>query len=230
MSQWTHIFGTIRVIPMGRTQAEKTYILQTVLEHLPVVTGFEEDMEVYVNQESGYDTSLSVDEFGYRTNNLRDHFGRRSQSHGCLYTQDRYLITVSGDLRDRDFDRTYRDFINWLCRLSKRILVYKILVEINEDFGKQVLIHENSDGMFHEMYEWPSWSLFGDKTSNWCEYLMWHDESDDTLGEACTVCSADYHQEIITTLKRYHSSFEESQQVITTRFCPNCGRELIKKA
>ena len=182
MSRWTHIFGTIRVMPLGRTQAEKIYILQTVLDHLPVVTGSEDDMEVYINQEYGYDHHSSSDEFGYVTNNLRDSYGRRSQTKGWLHMQDRYLITVSADLRDRDFGRTHKEFVNWLCRLSKRILIDKILVEINEDFGKQVLIHENSEGMYHGMYEWPSWSRFGEKSSNWCEYLLWKEESGDTSG------------------------------------------------
>ena len=76
MSQWTHIFGIIKVEPLGRTQAEKTYLLQTVLEHLPVVSGSEEDLEVIINQEHGYDSSSSVDELGYRTNNLRNRYGK----------------------------------------------------------------------------------------------------------------------------------------------------------
>ena len=43
MSWWTYINGTITVSPMGRTQAEKRYILETVLDHLPLVTGSERD-------------------------------------------------------------------------------------------------------------------------------------------------------------------------------------------
>ena len=183
MSQWTHIFGTIRVIPMGRTQAEKTYILKTVLEHLPVVTGSEEDMDVYVNQQNGYNASSSTDEFGYRTNNLRDGVGRRSQLNGWLRTQDCYLLTVSGDLRDRDFDRTYREFVNWLCRLSKRLLVYKVLVEISDGYEKYAQISEDcsrdENCMFHELFEYPSWTRFGDKSSNWCEYLMWRENNEE---------------------------------------------------
>ena len=50
-----------------------------------------------------------------------------------------------------------------------------------------------------------------------------------SLSEECTVCSSNYHQEIITILKRYHSSYEESQKEIETRFCPSCGRLLVKK-
>lgn len=50
MSSWTYVHGTIVASPPGRTQHEKRYILETVLDHLPVVTGSERDMEVYVIQ------------------------------------------------------------------------------------------------------------------------------------------------------------------------------------
>ncbi len=46
MSWWTYVNGTV-VHPMGRTQTEKRYILDTVLAHLPLVTGSEEDMNIY---------------------------------------------------------------------------------------------------------------------------------------------------------------------------------------
>ena len=46
MSVWTSIRGIIEVNPIGRTQAEKRYILETVLAHLPVITGSEEDMHL----------------------------------------------------------------------------------------------------------------------------------------------------------------------------------------
>ena len=50
MSSWTYINGTVTVHPMGRTQPEKRYILETVLNHLPRVTGSEGDMDVYIIQ------------------------------------------------------------------------------------------------------------------------------------------------------------------------------------
>lgn len=62
MSWWSYIHGTIEVFPMGRTQAEKRYILDTVLDHLPRVTGSEGDMDVYVIQKNGYNSSSSCDE------------------------------------------------------------------------------------------------------------------------------------------------------------------------
>lgn len=50
MSHWTYIHGAIEVHVPGRTQAECTYVLQTVLNHLPKVYGSEGDMEIYVNK------------------------------------------------------------------------------------------------------------------------------------------------------------------------------------
>ena len=63
MSSWTYVHGTIVVSPLGRTQHEKRYILETVLDHLPVVTGSERDMEVYVIQKRGHNCSSFSDEF-----------------------------------------------------------------------------------------------------------------------------------------------------------------------
>ena len=41
----------------------------------------------------------------------------------------------------------------------------------------------------------------------------------------CPICSNDYHQEIISTLIRYHTS-EATSGTVATKFCPNCGRRL----
>ena len=54
MSFWSYVKGMIEVYPMGRTQAEKRYILETVLSHLPPVTGSEENMKAHIVQKSGF--------------------------------------------------------------------------------------------------------------------------------------------------------------------------------
>lgn len=82
MSRWTYVHGTITVRPMGRTQAEKRYILETVLDHLPVVTGSEGDMDVYIVQPKGYESSSSCDEFGNSTNNLFDRYNQKAEEMG----------------------------------------------------------------------------------------------------------------------------------------------------
>lgn len=181
MSYWTHISGTITVRPMGRTQAEKRYILETVLEHLPIVTGSEKDMNVHIIQKAGYDSSSSCDEFDMITNNLKDNYGDRSRKRGWLRTQCEYILVVEGDFRDRLFDQTYREFVKWLCRLAKRIEVCGVLVNIDSSDKGSHIICENDrfHNAYAEMFESPSWSLVNkEKSLNWCEYLMWDEHKD----------------------------------------------------
>ena len=177
MSWWTHINGTVLVSPMGRSQPEMRYILDTVLEHLPRVTGSEGDMEVYVTQREGHDSSCSHDEFGMKTNNLTDWYGNKSLQ-GWHRTQSQYIITVWANLRDRHFEETKREFMNWLCRLAKRVSVDDVLVSIQGDCDREWLIRDHGE-RFDKMFEWPSWSKIrdkkfnGDTEPNWCEFMMW---------------------------------------------------------
>ena len=170
MSYWTYINGTVTVRPMGRTQAEKRYILETVLDHLPFVTGSERNMNVYIIQKNGYNASSSHTELGvyggylgWDKNNL------------SLKTQDEYILVVEGSLRDRMFEQTYREFQKWLCRLAKRVGVEDVLVEIKA-YDKSSIVRNVND-IYGKMFEDPSWyRKKGDdefKEPNWCEYLMW---------------------------------------------------------
>ena len=130
MSYWTYIQGTITVRPMGRTQPEKRYILETVLNHLPRVTGSEGDMNTYIIQKNGHNSSCSCDEFGEVTNNLTDWYGNKSHTRGALRTQDEYILVVNAALRDREFEQTYREFMKWFVRLCKRVGCEDVLVEM----------------------------------------------------------------------------------------------------
>lgn len=67
MSMWTHLQGVIEVRPMCRTDIESRYILETVLAHLPKVTGSERDMRINIVQPDFTAKSYSehtYDEFG----------------------------------------------------------------------------------------------------------------------------------------------------------------------
>jgi len=170
MSVWSFVKGVITVEPMGRTQAEKTYILQTVLDHLPIVSGSEGDMNVYMIQKNGYNSSRSCDEHGNRTNNLIDDHGHKSQRRGWLNSQNQYLLIVDGSLRYREFEETFKEFQNWLCRLAKRVDVRDVLVEVKS--YKKSFIIRNTNHVYTHMFEKPSWcNESGEPT--WCEYLMW---------------------------------------------------------
>lgn len=179
MSSWTYIQGTITVSPIGHTQAQKRYILDTVLSHLPVVSGSEKDMDVYVIQKNGHNNSSSCDEFGERTNNLTDRYGQKSRVRGWLYTQDEYILVVDAALRDREFNQTYREFMKWLVRLGKRVMIDNILVKIS-GYDKSTIIKDYSvqnekyswQNVFDNLFENPSWTN-NDGEVNWCEYMLY---------------------------------------------------------
>ena len=168
MSMWTYITGVIEVEPMGRTQAEKLYIIQTVLEHLLVVCGSVGELNYHINQEKGYDEFSSCDEFYENSNNLRDHYGQKSND-GGLEIQGHYLITLEGHFRDRYFNETVQNFMPWLTRLSKRLTVTDISINIHGYDGKLIISDPNP---YYEMNEYPSW-VSDDHKPCWAEYLMW---------------------------------------------------------
>ena len=162
MSIWTHINGVITVHPMGRTAHEKQYIIETVLDHLPRVAGTEGELKTWVLPKHGVNCFSSHNEFGELTN--------REET---LRHQSYYVITVEADLRDRTVEYAKRDFLKWLCRLSKRLTVSDILVRLTDGNGN--LLIDERNGAFHDMFELPSWVKRSNE-SNWCEYLMWDSE------------------------------------------------------
>ena len=164
MSWWTFVKGVVEVEVPGRTQAEIRYVLESVLDHLPCVTGSECDMNVYISQRAGHNCSSSCDEFGLKTNNLKDYDGFKTRKYGWLETQSRYMLTVDGALRDREFEETKREFMKWLCRLAKRLNVYSVVVKIS-DYSKSMIISKVAP--FDQMFEWK------DGEKRWTSYLLW---------------------------------------------------------
>ena len=156
MSSWTYVEGMIKVHIPGRTQPEIEFVLKSVLEHLPKVSGSEGGMEIYINKIDGWNESSSHDEF-WKPSNLG------TDEYGYFNIQTEYLITVNGSLRDTEYKEIIRTFVQWLTRLAKRIMVENVLVEIYDTFDEnRYVIHDHDK--FEQMYE---------DENNWNEYLFW---------------------------------------------------------
>jgi len=97
MSFWTYVNGVIEVDTFGRSDAEAMYLAQTVINHLPRITGSERNVEFHLSRPNGYDSSSSVDEFDQCSNLYDDPYYR------MFSTQSRILIAIHGALRDRMF-------------------------------------------------------------------------------------------------------------------------------
>lgn len=165
MSYWSYVFGVIEVQPLGRTQPEMQYVLDTVLEHLPRVTGSERNMKVHVVRCAGHSGSSSHNEFGecmwYRQDADND---------GFMRTQDHYMLLLEARLRDRMFSETLREFNKWLNRLAKRLLVEDIMVRIS---GQDKVLVIDDREPYYGMFEWPSWGDGISAEPAWAEYLLW---------------------------------------------------------
>ena len=156
MSWWTYVNGFIEVEPAGCTQPEKRYVLETVLAHLPKVTGSEEDMKIHIVQKEGYSGSANFNEF-FETVYRED-----------FKTQDCYYLILEGQFRDRMYEQTFRELNKFLNRLAKRVYVDDILIRLT-GWDKEIVI-SNSDP-YQDMYEYSADSNKDEPA--WWEYLLW---------------------------------------------------------
>ena len=165
MSCWTHVTGVITVEPFGRTQHEKRYILDTIIDHLPKVSGSERNMNIYTMQKKGRNSSCTHNEFGECV---------KGEFSEC---QSKYSVIIEGDLRDRFFDDTLKELSNFLNRLAKRVQVYDILIKLTGmdlNYNKKTTIISNTKP-YEQMLEGPSW--YNGEIA-WAEYLMWDRDED----------------------------------------------------
>lgn len=157
MSMWTYVRGLIELDVPGRTQAEKDYILQTVIDHLPKVTGSERGMDIHIVKARGYDMSSNRDELDNPVWNFK--------------TQSRYFLVLDGSLRGRYYKDTFKELNKFLNRLAKRLMVDWVYVRLN-DYG---LYHSdytftNKNNCYGSMFE---------SENPWYSYLMWRFEDED---------------------------------------------------
>ena len=126
MSRWMNISGVIDVTPVsGFTPRQERYVLETILDHLPVVSGSESDMTAHVVRKTGLSHDTDFDELGYWVNNRP----RKRDGNGG------WLILVHGELRDSTFDETKREFTKWLFRLARNVIICSIFVRVYEGYG-----------------------------------------------------------------------------------------------
>ncbi len=182
MSNWVQIKGSVFLSVQGRTQHEKDYILNTVLDHLPIVSGSEKDMKPFIIRDNDPNSFKTHDEHGFITNNLTDRYGDKNYRSGWLQQSDRYILTIWASLRDRLFEESFREFQKWLCRLAKRIYIESVLVSIDgyskiEKKYKTYIINTEPDSFgylensYGKMFEYPRRNK--DDEPAWYEYLMW---------------------------------------------------------
>lgn len=173
MSTYFRINGVVTVKPKGRTQAEKQYVLETVLQHLPLVTGIDTKMNVHIVPcYSGGKSDFNLDEFGKATDNIYPWKERAFVAVGDAYNLvqsekpifDSYTLVLDAALWFIDYDKGCREFQKWLCRLAKRVLVNTVVVALFADDSAQSMVLSEYDNVYVDMFE---------DEQNWCDFLLW---------------------------------------------------------
>lgn len=151
MSMWTYVRGLIELDVPGRTQAEKDYILQTVIDHLPKVTSSERGMDIHIVQAYGHNMWSNCDELGNPVFDFK--------------TQSRYFLVLDGSFRDRRYEDTFKELNKFLNRLAKRLRVDSAYVQLN-DYGINYNSYTftNKNNCYGNMF---------DSENPWYDYLMW---------------------------------------------------------
>lgn len=193
MSDWTYVRGYVEVHGFGRTQHEIEYVLKTVLDHLPIVSGSEGDMNTYLIKSREYSGSSSHDEFFQRTENAVTRFGERSRRHGMYPIQDIYFIFLEGNLRDRIVPETVKELTRWLFRLAKRTIISGIDVTVSGCGGKTFRF--NNANPFYGAFEDVTWDP--EHPGNWIEYLLWQRANPE---------DGDYYPEVLRNYYRQNES------------------------
>ena len=162
MSWWTSIRGTLTVDPYGSTIAEQEYVLNSVLNHQPMIWQDGGLMETAVHQSAFPNHWSTHDEFGEYSNLVydRDDFDQEGMHKlGTLF-----FITLHGDVRHDTFDDVFPVFMRWLCRLAKRVSMKEVFVTVF-DYNKKAVINYSNRVMLsmnnplYRMYDYGKWAL-----------------------------------------------------------------------
>ena len=161
MSSWTYIFGSIEVSPIAYSEHAARFVLEEVLDHLPVVSGSEYDMDWSIEPVPGKNSWSSHDEFGQYYDQAFRYSNHTHSYDRTLYgTQHNFMIHLHGNFRDRLFEETLKEFTRWISRLSTRVLVEELLVKVygnskhNYDY-KEFIFSDASK--FEDNYRSPSY-------------------------------------------------------------------------
>ncbi len=141
MSSWTHITACLSIetnIIAPKSELRKQ--IKTILKTAPKITGSEQNADIFINIQSGYTWFISHDcEHCKYKETLRKVIIDGEEGQECD-APDNYdcsgkyqtaiVISIQGDLRDREFSQTKEEFEDFLNFINTRFHVcnytYKI--------------------------------------------------------------------------------------------------------
>lgn len=145
MSRWTHITSCISIeagILDNKIGLKRE--IQKILRHAPKITGSENDADIFVNIPSGYNFFMSRDCEHCKYKDTIRHITKEGEE--CLECdapryydcsseyQTQAVISIQGDLRDKDGETTKTEFINFLNYIKKEYIVRDYSINIEDEW------------------------------------------------------------------------------------------------
>lgn len=138
MSRWTHIAAAIYVDTYIEDTNIKT-MFEDILRHAPAITGSERSADVFVNVRSGHNIYVGADckHCQYSPTLIHTNHGYTCASpadYECQSAefQSNVVITIAGDLRDREVAQTNREFNKFVKFLGKHCDIRVMSVQVSE--------------------------------------------------------------------------------------------------
>ena len=118
MSRWTHITSCMSVDTcIENTKRVKKSIIDYI-NKAPKITGSEGDAEIYVTLQRGHNVSS----------------WKRNSKNEFIEYQTCIVISIQGDLRDKDGETTKTEFINFLNYIKKEYIVRDYSINIEDEW------------------------------------------------------------------------------------------------
>lgn len=141
MSRWTYITACISADTcLDESKSEIRKRVKKVLKTAPKITGSERDADIFINFQSGYNTSIGKDcnhcKFGASVTCLEDGGFSCDGPDDYICPDSKYqtciVMSVQGDLRDRTKQQTIKEFNDFLAYLEKYFLIRNYSVNVEE--------------------------------------------------------------------------------------------------
>lgn len=118
MSRWTHITACLSVDTCEENRKSIKKSIVDYIDKAPKITGSEADADIYLNLQRGYNIS------SWKQNKYGDYIKYQS----CI------IISIQGDLRDKDGKTTKKEFIKFLDYIKDKYIVRDYSINIEDEW------------------------------------------------------------------------------------------------
>ena len=116
MSQWTHITSCMSVDTCIKNEKKIKKSIIDYVSKAPKITGSESDAEVYINLQRGLNLTSWTKM-------------RRKEYQTCI------IISIQGDLRDKDGQTTKEEFIKFKNYIEREYIIRDFSINIEDEWS-----------------------------------------------------------------------------------------------